>query len=194
MYRSDIVDTLGEILSIAHHHKCATSAIESRIAHSTYFIAVEQNVDSPALYISPSRLINSIFYDIKVDGKIELFNQTLWAAELYIRIQDKTHLTFEAIFLYLPLEKAYQMYQIFHEMDFSQAIKYFISLTKKNSILSMAMHKNKVDGYELAKYADLSYPTISALRQQKRDINKVQAKSLYKISRYLHLRIESLLS
>lgn len=51
----------------------------------------------------------------------------------------------------------------------------------------------KVNGYELAKYADLSYPTISALRQEKRDINRVQAKSLYKISTYLHLRLESLL-
>lgn len=193
MYRSDIIDTLGEILSIAYHHKYATSVIESRIAHSPFFIAVEQNIDSPTLYMSPSKLINSIFYDIKVDGKIELYNQTLWAAELYVRIQDKTHLTFEAIFLYLSLDQAYQMYPIYHEMDFSQSVNYFMSLKKENSVLSMAMRKNKVDGYELAKYADLSYPTISALRQEKRDINKVQAKSLYKISNYLHLRLESLL-
>lgn len=193
MYRSDIIDTLGEILSIAYHHEYATSVIESRIAHSPFFIAIEQNIDSPTLYMSSSKLINSIFYDIKIDGKIELFNQTLWAAELYIRIQDKTHLTFEAIFLYLPLEKAYEMYSVYHEMDFSQSVNYFMSLKKENSVLSMAMRKNKINGHELAKCCNLSYPTISALRQEKRDINKVQAKSLYKISNCLHLRLESLL-
>ncbi|MCQ2787097.1 MAG: hypothetical protein MJ199_01695, partial [Bacilli bacterium] len=90
MYRSDVIDTLGEVLSIAYHHKYATSVIESRIAHSPFFIAVEQNIDSPTLPPPPTTLLNSIFYHLHVHGKIELFNHTSRPAELHLRIHDTT--------------------------------------------------------------------------------------------------------
>ena len=54
--------------------------------------------------------MKEIFPEISVDlDNTPVHNQCLWAAESYIRIQEKTGLTFEAIFLYIPIDKSWNI-------------------------------------------------------------------------------------
>ena len=188
-------DTMALLLSFGHAYKYRGSVVEKRIALSPFFQAVEKAKDEYILCENIGQLISSTFYDANVSNfKYIIFNECAWLAELYIQIQKQTKMTFEGIFLYLPIDEGYSLFPVYHEMDFSQSIQYFLEQTKKHSLLYLAMKRNGVGINELSHFCGLSYSMISALRTGKKDIGKVAAVNLLKVATYLGIRIETLIS
>ena len=190
----EIINTLAIVLSIGHAYKYSEEAIMKRIAYSLYFSCIEKNKDDPILYVDEQSLISSIYYDANIASYDSiLYNQSLWLSELYVRIQRQTNMTFEGIFLYLPLSKGYRMFPLYHEMDFSQGVDYFLSLLHNQSILSLIMKKKALSIDEVAKASGLSYVMISSLKQRKKDISKVAASNLLAMASYLGVKTETLI-
>ena len=190
----EIINTLAIVLSIGHAYKYSEEAIMKRIAYSHYFSCIEKNKDDPILYVDEQSLISSIYYDANIASYDSiLYNQSLWLSELYVRIQRQTNMTFEAVFLYLPLNKGYGMFPLYHEMDFSQGVDYFLSLLHNQSILSLIMKKKALSIDEVAKASGLSYVMISSLKQRKKDISKVAASNLLAMASYLGVKTETLI-
>ena len=188
------LDCLAAAFSYGHEQVYREEIIEKRIAYSPFFQTLEREEDSPILYMSIESLLASLFYDSrKKEYSYKNYSQCSWVAELYWRIQKESKLTFEAVFLYLPLKKAYQMYPIYHEMDFSQAIAFFQELRQKKTVLSLAMKRQEMANALLAFASGVSYSTIGALRIGRRDIRQVATIHVLKMARALHVRLETLL-
>ena len=192
--REDLIKTLSVILSFGYESKFFSKVVEKRIAKSPYFIAVEADNDETILYSDVQKTLASIFYDADTSKyKYNLYAWCVWVSELYLIIQEKTKMTFEAIFMYLSLDDGLKIFPVYHEMDFSQAVALFEERLKKHSVLYHAMKRRGISVSELAKVSGLSYSMISALRNRKKNIGRVAADNFLKIATYLGTRPETLL-
>ena len=191
----DFRNVMALILSFGHDFSFRSSVVEKRIGKSEYFIAVENNLDEYILYASHKRILSSFYYDVDTTKwKYKIYNEYAWLSELYLRIQREMKITFEAIFLVLPILEGLKLFRVYHEMNFEHSIELFKEMYNKHSIMWNAMKRRDVSISELSNNCGLSYSMISALRQRKKNINKVAAQNLLSISKYLGVRIETLLS
>lgn len=192
-YLYEYVNLFERVLSVAYEQKYSPAALEKRIAYSSYFQAIEEDKDTFAPVIAEKDLIKSVFPEINVDLENVLqYNQCVWAAESYLRIQGKTGLTFEAIFLYLPIQRMYLCFGLYHEMDFSQIVNHFEELYAEKSILTLLLKRYRYPLTLVAEQTKIPYATLSSLKKRKRDIKKASVEMVASLARFLHVRIETL--
>lgn len=192
IYFYEFVNRLERVLSVAYEVKYSLGALERQISYCVYFQNIEEGAGFE-LVTTENKLMKEIFPEITINlDNVPVHNQCLWAAESYLHIQENTGLTFEAIFLYIPIEMMYQYFSIYHEMDFSQIVDEFIKLFKKKSVLSVLSKKYGFSMREVAKATNISYETLLSLKQRKRDISKANYEMVYKISKFLHVRASTL--
>lgn len=192
-YLYDYVDLLEKVLSYGHKHNYSTSTIERSVSYSPFFMKIESNEDYFGAIVETGRLIHSIFPEKTVfTDHAPTYIPCLWAAEAYIRIQEHSKLTFEAIFLYLPIEKMYELFPLYHEMDFSKTIFYFDELVEKQPIFAILLKRYKYTLKYVFENTGISYQTLASLKQRRRDIKKMNIESLYKLSKLFKVRIETL--
>lgn len=192
-YLEEYTNLFERVLSVAYEQKYSPAALEKQIAYSSYFRAIEEDKDAFAPIITEADLIKAIFPDIPIDiENTPHYRQCAWAAESYLRIQGETGLTFEAILLYLPIQKMYQYFDLYHEMDFSRIIERFKELYFEKSILALLLENYHYLLTNVAEKTKIPYATLSSLRQRQRDIKKASVEMIAGLARFLHVRIETL--
>ena len=191
-YLLEYADLFARVLSIGYEKEYTTSSIERLISYSPYFQAIEKDQLGFAPIITDVALIRALFPDLNINlTNRPIYIQCMWAAESYLRIQGETGLTFECIFLYIPLNKMYSYFPIYHEMDFSHIVNEFKRLYQEQSALSIIMDKY---GYSIEEFADrtkISYETLYSLKKRRRDIKKISVAVASVLSYALHVRLET---
>ena len=191
-YLYEYTNLFERVLSTAYQYKYHLVALERNISYSSFFQSLERN-NIVAPYIDESSLLKQVFPDLEINAvDVKTYNQCMWAAEAYIHIQNEFGFTFELIFLYIPIKKMYQYFDLYHEMDFSQILEEFKRLFIKNSVLSILIDNYGYSVKNISEISKISYETISSLKQRKRDIKKANVESIVILSSILHVRIETL--
>ena len=189
-YLYDYVNLLERVFSFGYQTNYSTSAIERMISYSSFFQKIEKNEST---LINDSLLLANLFQENNINLEtLPVYNQCIWAAEAYLRIQNECRLSFEAIFLYIPINKMYDYFPLYHEMDFSHIINEFISLYKKKSVFSLLLEKYNFTLNNVSKDIGISYETLYSLKQRRRDIKKISVEMGKAISDYFNVRLETL--
>lgn len=192
-YLYEYTNAFERILSTGYEIGYSTSSIERLISYSSYFQNIEKDDRGFAPIINDTTLIKKFFPDYKINLlEIPTYNQCTWAAESFLRIQGNTGLTFECIFLYIPINKMYEYFPLYHEMDFVHIIKEFKRLYNEKSVLSLLVEKYRYSLTDIAKQIDVSYDVISSLKQRRRDIKKSNIDLVAKLSQIFNVRIETI--
>ena len=192
-YLYEYANIFERVLSTSYEYNYSTSAIERLISYSSFFQSIEKDNNGFAPIISESALINSFFPNLKKDlSEIPSYNQCLWAAESFLRIQGETGLTFECIFLYIPISKMYEYFPLYHEMDFSHIIKEFKRLYALRSAFDILVDKYHYSLKDIAKRVSVSYDLISSLKNRRRDIKKTNVDIAIKLSLIFNVRVETI--
>ena len=191
-YLYEYIDLFERVLSTAYEYSYSTGALEKNISESLFFHILESSE-----YLDPvieeEKLIKEVFPEIKVDfNSVPVYNQCLWAAESYLKIQNETKFTFELIFLYLPIKEMYGYFDIYHEMDFSQIVDVFKSRYEEKSVFAVLLNKYKFSLKNINIVTGVPYETLASLKQRKRDIKKVNVDTVIKIARFFHVRVETI--
>ena len=119
-----------------------------------------------------------------------------WAGWALAEYQWYTGKRFKDIFEYAPLSKIVSMYSIYHEMDITQFIDTLNQLYDKKDAdtkLKQIRESRGLSQTELAVESGVHLRSIQMYEQKANDIDKAQAKTLYKLSRVLGCEIEDLL-
>ena len=191
-YLYDYVNSLERVLSAGYLSTYSTSALERNISYSSCFQKIEDDKHSSPV-INDSQLVKSIMPEINVDlFKIPVLKQCLWASESYIRIQEKTGLTFECIFLYIPIRKMYDYFALYHEMDFSQIVDEFQRLYLSHSPLEILIKKSNYSLEDVSRLLAIPYETLVSFKKRKRDIKKASVGIVQKLSKLFNVRIETI--
>ena len=184
---------LERLLSFAYANQYSLGMLERAISRSPYFQDIEREDEGISPSMNEYTLIGQVFGDKKTDlMDVETYKACSWAAEAYMRIQKETRLTFEAIFLYIPIRKMYDYFYLYHEMDFTQIIKEFKRIHSEKSIFSILLSKY---GYKL-KYVseelDIPYSSLFSYKQRNRDIKKMNVDHACSLAAIFHVRVETL--
>lgn len=193
-YFYEYVDLLERVLSVAYHNKYSNRMVERAVSYSPFFQKIEKEKDEYASIINDASLMTSLFYDENINLiSIPTYNQCLWAAESYLHIQQETRLTFEAIFLYIPIDVMYNYFPLYHEMDFTQIVEEFKRLYKKRSVLDILIGNYKYSVKYIADNIGVSCDTLYSYKQRRRDIKKMSAESAYLLANTFKVRVETIL-
>lgn len=192
-YLYEYANIFERVLSLAYENNYSTPSLERLISYSSYFQNIEKDKNGLAPIVSETSLIKDFFPSLKVNMlKIPTYNQCLWAAESFLRIQGETGLTFECIFLYISINKMYEYFPLYHEMDFSHIIKEFKRLYSEKSVLGLLIDRYHYSLTDIAKQIGVSYDLLSSLKRRRRDIRKASVEVVVKLSQLLNVRIETL--
>ena len=192
-YLYEYANTFERVLSVAYEYNFSTPALERLISYSPYFQGIEKDNKGPAPIINDGDLVKDFFPNFKKDLlEVPSYNQCLWAAESFLRIQGETGLTFECIFLYIPISKMYEYFYLYHEMDFSHIIMEFNRLFKEKSVLEILIEKYHYSLNDIAEQINISYETLSSLKRRRRDIKKASIELVIKLSQIFNVRIETI--
>lgn len=189
------LDMFSNVLSYGHKLGYSFDVLEKRISKHRKFLAIELDNNSPDLYLDRSDVLKEIFFDSpKPVDELIRYNKCEWVADMYLHLQAETGFTFELLFLYIPLEKAYEMFPIYHEMDFSQSSNYLFQIIEKTTPLELLMKKKSVSGTELSKVINVPYATIMSIKNKSRDIKNLNALTMLKMTTFFNVRSETLLA
>lgn len=192
-YLNEYASNLERILSIGYEYKYSTPSLERLISYSEYFQNIEKDNRGFAPITNDVTLIKDLFPNLKVDLlNMPHYNQCLWAAESYLRIQGETGLTFECIFLYIPINKMYEYFPLYHEMDFSHIINEFKRLYVEKSALQLLIERYHYSLSNLSKEIGVSYDMLYSLKLRRRDIKKTSVEIVARLSQVFNVRIETI--
>lgn len=191
-YLFEYSNVFERILSVGYEYKYSVPSIERSISYSSYFRSIEKDNRGFAPIANDVELINEFFPNLKIDLiNTPHYNQCLWAAESFLRIQSVTKLTFECIFLYIPINKMYEYFSLYHEMDFSHIINEFKRLYAEKSVLELLIEKYHYSLVDIAAQIGISYDLLSSLKFRRRDIKKTSAETVIKLSQLFNVRVET---
>ena len=192
-YIGEYSNLFERVLSTGYQFSFSSMTIERRIAYSSYFQQIETDSYNVAPIINDGDLVKNIFPELAINLlDVPIYNQCLWAAIGYLYIQKETRLSFECIFLYLPLTKMYELFPLYHEMDFSQLIKLFNEMYEEKSALAILLDKYRYSLKDISHRIGVSYDTLSSAKQRRRDINKLDVDVLLKLARIFNVRVETI--
>lgn len=191
-YLYDYVDSFERVLSYAYKNNYSLDSLERNISYSDFFQSLEVSRGFAPI-IDDETLVKSIFPDTDFDLEgLVRFKECLWASESYLRIQEETHLTFEAIFIIYPIYRMYNNFDVFHEMDFSQIIDDFKTYQNKESVLSLLMDRFSYSINVVSLETGIPENTISSLKTRKRHMNKMNVENVSKLAKLFNVRIETI--
>lgn len=193
IYLEEYTEKFGRILSIGYKLKISPFFIERSISYSKYFKAIEYDNFKIPPFPSDNELIKEIYVGINKDfDEIPNYRECYWAAESYLRIQGVTQLPFECIFLYIPLEKMYKYFNLYHEIDFVHIIEEFNRLYQQNSTIDILTKTYKYQLKEISEITNVSYNTLLSIKDRRRDIKKLNVEAVSKLAKIFNVQIETL--
>lgn len=192
-YLYEYSNILERVLSFGYFNSYSTRFIERAISYNSYFLKIENDSSGLIPIIDEETIIENIF-NTKVDDlmNIPTYNQCTWTSEAYLRIQGHFKLSFECIFLYIPIKKMYEYFILYHEMDFSQIIKEFQNLYKKKSIFSILLGLYNCSLKDVSRMSGISYQTLFSLKNRRREFSKTNYQTVLKIAKVFHVRPETI--
>lgn len=123
-------------------------------------------------------------------------SEVYWAGWALAEYQWATCRRFKDIFSRIPLSEIVTMYSVYHEMDIGHFIedmnKKYMSITQEIHLKTIRENRG-ISQVELAALSGVKLRSIQMYEQKVNDIDKAQARTLYKLSRVLGCSIEDLL-
>ena len=168
------------------------SFIERSIAYSITFSEFEKSNVTRIAFSSNEELYRELFSDDNNDYKESRYDIYGWLGYVYMHLFFRFKITFEMLFIALPIETAISMYPLYHEMDITHLCDYFAEVLRPSS-LSLVMKKRGFTMKKLSEASNVPFATIRSLKLGYRDIDKLEVFKTVLIASVLNVKIETLL-
>ena len=193
-YVNKYQDALSYILSRAVYEKYSFSYIEKVISYSSVFSELEKSNVTQIAFSSYEKNYSILFPDSSNnDFVFNPYDMFSWIGSSYMKLFLSLEITFELLFIILPLPEMMNLYSLYHEMDYTQLLNHVRELVPFSPLDTIMKNRN-ISSNKLSELSGVSCPTIKALRYGRRDINKFEAGNLFKVAIHLNVKAESLLT
>ena len=121
------------------------------------------------------------------DNGFGIYNDAYWSAVSYFDLHLKTNKPFSYLFLKLPLEKMLDMYDVYHEMDFSSLLERFNELEKEKTILRALCEEKHVSLSKISKGTGISVNTLMKYNASDNALYKASFQNVIEIATFLEV-------
>ena len=126
---------------------------------------------------------------IREDDSFGIYNDAYWSGVSYFDLHLKAHKPFSYIFLKLPFEKMLDIYDVYHEMDFSSLYEYFQKLEQEKTILRLLCEQSHKSLSKISKATSISINTLSKYNASDEALYKASFQNIIKIANYFDVPI-----
>lgn len=126
---------------------------------------------------------------IREDDSFGIYNDAYWSGVSYFDLHLKTNKPFSYIFLKLPFEKMLDIYDVYHEMDFSSLYEYFQKLEQEKTILRLLCEQSHKSLSKISKATSISINTLSKYNASDEALYKASFQNIIKIANYFDVPI-----
>ena len=199
IYKSDdyiekYCDVISYLIGRSFSDGYSPSYIERNIAYSLPISEFEKSNVTLIAFSSLEKIYSQVFPDSVNQGySLNRYDEFGWVGYIYVHLFLDLEFTFELLFILLPIEKALEMYHLYHEMDYSQTLEYVKELVKYSPLDAVMKYRN-ISTRKLSEMVGMSFSTINALRYGKRNIEKCEVRKLLNISIVLSVKMETLIN
>ena len=183
LYR--LYDLLGEMIFFGFANHFSSEYIEESVASSLMFEKyLDKGDDSFLNNLSQLEIFKGTYKNFEIiDEDLHKLNTiSMWLGEAYLRLYFKYHKSISFIFMYFPLDKMSYMFDVYHEMDWTQLYKYFLEEVERKSVLTLLLKKRQLTAYELSVLSGIKYQTIKNYCRSNKSIYNASFTNISKIS------------
>lgn len=191
-YLDKYIATMSYLIGRSYSEGYSFDYIEKMISSSPLIHEFENSNVTTIAFTSIEKNYVSIFHSLTNNYTYSSYDIYGWLGYAYIHLFLSLEITFESLFILIPLKEMMGLYKLYHEIDINRLIEHAKELIKY-SLLDVIMKKRKVSNIELSKKTNIPESTIRSLRYGLRNINELGTFKTLLISRVLDVKIESLL-
>lgn len=191
-YISKYSDTLSYLIARSYKEGYSLDYIEKVISHSLMINELEKSNITIIAFSSMEKIYSEIFTMNDNNFKLNIYDEFGWVGNIYMHLFLSLKITFESLFLIVPIKEMLDLYNLYHEMSYSQILEY-VKEKNKYSTLDIVMKRRDISNSKLSAITGMSISTIRALRYNKRDISKLEAHKLLLLANALNVKMETLL-
>ena len=185
----DVEKTFSRLFVLAVHQSMNLSSFTFLLSTSNYVNKLEEGDIDAVCNISIEKAYFDVTNETIKDDSYGIYNDAYWSGYSYFELFLKTHKPFSYLFLKLPLEKMLDIYEIFHEMDFTSLLEYFKKRETESTILGVLCKNKKCSLTKLKEATGISVNTLSKYRSSDEILYKASFQNIYKLARYFEVPI-----
>ena len=182
-----IREVFSQLFVIAIKNKMNLDSFTFYLERSDLVLSIEKDIYSSKV----DNNLKDLFYmitnykveDIDVDG---IYNDAYWAGLSYFDLQQELKTPFSLLFLKLPLSKMLDIYSIYHEMDLSSLVSYFVSLNKEKTILRILCENKKCSLNDICKKTNIKLSTLKKYNESDSHLYSASFQNINKLVNYFN--------
>lgn len=134
----DIRETFSTLFVLAKHYKMNFYSFTNMLERSIFIYKLEKNVYDDYFNSSIEKIFSDVTdYNILSDNSYGIYNDAYWCGQTYFDLHYKLNKSFSYLFLKLPLERMLDLFNVYHEMDFSSLVLRFREIEKEKTIIRL---------------------------------------------------------
>ncbi len=169
-------------------------AVQNKINFASFTFMLERSeliekIENKAYDDYFNHSIKDLFYDITnycvdEDTSYGIYNDAYWCGFSYYELFIRLKKPFSYIFLKLSFSKMIDIYSIYHEMDISSLINYFLQIEKEKTILRVLCEQKGCSLSKLSEETGISHNTISKYNASDDALYNASFQTIIKIAKY----------
>ena len=182
---NNVKELFARLFVIAFQNMANLSSFSHELARSELVRKIEANQYDD--YFNKSLL--DIFFDVmgnrvNEDLSFGVYNDAYWCGYSYFELHLRTQKPFAYIFLKLPLVKMVDIYSVYHEMDISSLLEYFVRASGEKTILRILCQDHNTSLPKLSFSTGISLATLSKYNAEDDSLYKASFQNVIKIAEY----------
>ena len=184
----DVEDMFCTLFMLAGQQGIKKDVFTRSIESHNFVISIEKGDYANAYNESILDVFNDSlsFYlsDVSLDT---IYNDYYWVGKCYFYIQSETKKSFSYIFLKLPFDELYRMYDLYHEMDMGKVLEVFKEKEKETTILKKLCERRKIKIPYLSKETNIPITTLTKYKKSDEYLYSASFKNIYQLTRYFEV-------
>lgn len=157
-----VKETFSRLFVVAKQNKANLFSFTCLLGRSLFVHKIEGGVYDD--YFNKS--LENVFFDVtnkKIgdDDSYGVYDDAYWAGSAYFEMFLRLRKPFSYLFIKLPLSKLLDIYPIYHEMDITSLLEYFLKIEKEKTILRLLCEQSKCSLTTLSYGTGISLTTLS---------------------------------
>ena len=133
-----------------------------------------------------------IFYDItnvrlNEDTSFGIYNDAYWCGVTYFYIKHKTQKPLSYVLLKMPFDELIELYNPYHEADYSKTLEYFLNHEKDETILKRICKENRTSLSRLSKETSININTLKRYAKQDEHLYSGSFQNILTIAKYFNI-------
>lgn len=177
------IDIVARLFSLALDFNMNPDALIERIMRidiirdierKYYFELDNKNFRSIAGHVFPELIIQ--------DDYLFRYDRGYWCGYIYMNLFLELKKPISYLMLKLPLRELMAMYDVYHEMDISQLVDYFLENENENTIIEILLKRNSISIAKLSRISGVPLRTIKYLKESDMNLYKGSFKNIHRIA------------